>query len=80
MTNDINFEKVKKQIDDWFAEKEKDPHWQAVQAEVKAYDREIKRIVSNIECDYDRYSDTIAEALGYYFRECYRLEDLKKWK
>ena len=80
VNNDINFEKVKKQIDDWFKEKEQDPHWVAMQKEARETDREIKRIRSNIECDYERYSNLIADALDYYLRECYKLEDLKKWK
>lgn len=79
MNNDINFEKVKKQIDDWFKEREQDPHWLAVQKEVRETDREIKRIVRNIESDYERHSDLIADALESYLRE-YKLEDLKKWK
>jgi hypothetical protein len=78
--HDINFDKVNKQITEWLKDKDNDPHWKAITAEVKAYNKEIKRITSIIECDYDRYSDTIAEALDYYFREAYRLEDLKKWK
>ena len=79
MNNDINFDKVKKQIDDWFKAKEQDPHWVAMQKEVRETDREIKRIVSNIECDYERHSNLIADALDSYLRE-YTLEDLKKWK
>ena len=80
MTTDINFEKIKKQIDDWFTERDNDPHHQAVMAEVKAYDKEIKRITSIVECDYDRHCGLIADALDFYLREAYRLEDLKKWK
>lgn len=79
MNNDINFDKVKKQIEDWFKEKEQDPHWVAMQKEVRETDREIKRIIRTVECDYERYSDLISDALESYLRE-YKLEDLKKWK
>ena len=79
VNNDINFDKVKKQIEDWFKEKEQDPHWVAMQKEVRETDREIKRIVRTVECDYERYSDLISDALESYLRE-YKLEDLKKWK
>lgn len=80
MTTDINFEKIKKQIDDWFTERDNDQHHQAVMAEVKAYNKEIKRITSIVECNYDRHAELISEALDFYLREAYRLEDLKKWK
>ena len=79
MTNEL-FEKNKAMIDAWLAELEKDQHHQAVVAEVKAYDTEIKRITGIVEGNYDRHSELISEALEFYLREAYRLEDLKKWK
>ena len=80
MTTDINFEKIKKQIDDWFTERDNDPHHHAVMAEVAEYNKEIKRITSIVEGNYDRHCGLIADALDYYLRDAYRLEDLKKWK
>ena len=77
--NDL-FEKNKAMIDQWLAELEKDPHYQAVMAEVAEYNKEIKRIKQVIEQNYDRHAELIDEALDYYLRECYKLEDLKKWK
>lgn len=79
MTNEL-FKKNKAMIDAWLAEMEKDQHHQAVLAEMKAYDTEIKRITSIVEGDYDRHCGLIATALDFYLREAYRLEDLKKWK
>ena len=79
MSNEF-FEKNKAMIDAWLAEMEKDQHHQAVMAEMKAYDTEIKRITSIVEGDYDRHCGLIANALDFYLREAYRLEDLKKWK
>lgn len=78
--SDINFEAVKKQIDDWFTERDNDPHHKAVMAEVKAYNAEIKRITGVVESNYDRHAELISEAIDFYLRETYRLEDLKKWK
>ena len=78
--SDINFEKVKKQIDDWFTERDNDPHHIAVMEEVKAYNKEIKRITDIVENNYDRHAELISEALDYYLREAYTLEVLKKWK
>lgn len=74
------FEKNKAMIDAWLSELEKDPHHQAVVAEVKEYDREIKRITQIVENNYDRNSELVREALDFYLREAYKLEDLKKWK
>ena len=74
------FEKNKAMIDAWLAEMDKDPHHQAVMAEVKAYDTEIKRITQIVVNDYDRHIGLIKDALDYYLRDAYRLEDLKKWK
>lgn len=74
------FEKNKAMIDAWLSELEKDPHHQAVMAEVKAYDTEIKRITQIIENNYDRNAELVREALDFYLREAYKLEDLKKWK
>lgn len=74
------FIKNKALIDSWVAEMDKDPHHQAVMAEVKAYDTEIKRISQIVVNDYDRHIGLIKDALDYYLREAYRLEDLKKWK
>lgn len=79
MSNEL-FEKNKALIDQWLAEMEKDPHHQAVMEEVKAYNKEIKRITSIVECNYDRHAELISEALDFYLREAYKLEDLKKWK
>ncbi len=79
MTNEL-FDKNKAMIEAWLAEMEKDPHHQAVMAEVKAYNKEIKRITSIVECNYDRHAELISEALDFYLREAYRLEDLQKWK
>lgn len=77
--NDL-FEKNKAMIDAWLAELDKDPHHQAVMEEVKAYDTEIKRITQIVEHNYDRHAELVSEALDYYLREVYKLEDLKKWK
>lgn len=74
------FEKNKAMIDAWLAEMDKDPHHQAVMAEVKEYDTEIKRITQIVVNDYDRHIGLIKDALDYYLRDAYRLEDLKKWK
>ena len=74
------FEKNKAMIDAWLSELEKDRHHQAVVAEVKAYDTEIKRITQIIENNYDRNAELVREALDFYLREAYKLEDLKKWK
>lgn len=79
MTNEL-FEKNKALIDAWLADLEKDPHHQAVVAEVKAYDTEIKRITDIVESNYDRHAELISEALDFYLREAYTLEVLKKWK
>ena len=78
--SDINFEAVKKQIDDWFTERDNDPHHKAVMVEVKAYNAEIKRITGIVEGNYDRHAELISEALDYYLREAYTLDYLKKMK
>lgn len=79
MSNEL-FEKNKAMIDEWLKELEKDPHHQAVMAEVAEYNKEIKRIAQVVEQNYDRHAELISEALDYYLRECVKLEDLKKWK
>jgi hypothetical protein len=77
--NDL-FEKNKAMIDAWLEELKNDPHHQAVMAEVAEYNKEIKRITQVVEQNYDRHAELISEALDFYFREAYKLEDLKKWK
>ena len=76
--NDL-FEKNKAMIDAWLEELKNDPHHQAVMAEVAEYNKEIKRITQVVEQNYDRHAELIEESLDYYLRECYKLEDLKKW-
>jgi hypothetical protein len=77
--NDL-FEKNKAMIDAWLEELKNDPHHQAVMAEVAEYNKEIKRITQVVEQNYDRHAELISEALDFYLREAYKLEDLKKWK
>ncbi len=69
---------TKEMIEKWLEHKNNDEQWKATVAEVKAYNKEIERIYSKIESDYEEHKDMIKDALDHYLRDTFDLDTLKR--